>query len=202
MTLYGPRPACPARSPDAVAPGAGLRTRDEAGCTGGDSPGLIGIAVVYQGMTRERRTQIITLAALVVAGAIALARFPRSKPPAGPADAVYAVMDAARAGNVKAYLECYAGGMRSSLEQAARESNEGAFARYLRETNATIKGMAVSEPQAAGDREASVRVEYVYQDRNEVQVMHLEKTERGWKITAVEGTARVKTLVPYGTPVQ
>src|SRR5436309_2561455 len=123
--------------------------------------------MVYQGMTRERKTQVITLAALATAGAIALARLPRSKPPAGPADAVYAVMDAARAGDVKAYLECYAGGMRSSLDQSVRESNERAFAKYLRETNAAIKGVAVSEPQPVGDREASVRVEYVYQDRNE-----------------------------------
>jgi hypothetical protein len=62
--------------------------------------------------------------------------------------------------------------------------------------------VAVGEPQNTGEGEASVRVEYVYQDRNEVQTMHLQKSESGWKITSVEGAARVKTLVPYGTPVQ
>jgi hypothetical protein len=47
-----------------------------------------------------------------------------------------------------------------------------------------------------------VRVEYVYQDRNEAQTMYLEKASSGWKITRVDGAERVKTLVPYGTPVQ
>lgn len=153
-------------------------------------------------MTGDRKTQILTLAVLAVAGAIALARFPRTRPAAGPVEAIYASMDAARSGDVKAYLACYTGGMRASLDQTLRESSESAFAKYLRESNAAIKGVAVNEPQASGEREASVRVEYVYQDRNEAQVMHLEKTAAGWKIASVEGAARVKTLVPYGTPVE
>ena len=47
-----------------------------------------------------------------------------------------------------------------------------------------------------------MRVEYVYQDRNEAQMMFLEKAQGGWRIARVDGTERVKTLVPYGTPVQ
>jgi hypothetical protein len=45
-------------------------------------------------------------------------------------------------------------------------------------------------------------VEYVYQDRNETQFFLVEKTGRGWKITHVEPAERVKTVIPYGTPVQ
>jgi hypothetical protein len=45
-------------------------------------------------------------------------------------------------------------------------------------------------------------VEYVYQDRNEAQIMHLEKAGNDWKIARVDGAERVKTPVPYGTPVQ
>ena len=153
-------------------------------------------------MSGERKTQILTIAVLAAAGAIALARFQRTKPPAGPVEAIYASMDAARAGDIKAYLACYTGGMRASLDQTLRESSASAFAKYLRETNSAIKGVAVSEPQTSSEREATVRVEYVYQDRNEAQVMRLEKTDAGWKIASVEGVARVKTLVPYGTPVE
>jgi len=32
--------------------------------------------------------------------------------------------------------------------------------------------------------------------------MNLEKTTGGWKIARVDSAERVKTLVPYGTPVQ
>lgn len=47
-----------------------------------------------------------------------------------------------------------------------------------------------------------MRVEYVYQDRNEVQMMYLEKRPSGWKISRTDGDERVETLVPYGTPVK
>ena len=153
-------------------------------------------------MTRARRTQFVTLAVLAAALAIAVVRRPRPKPPAGPVDAVYAAIDAARTGDVKAYLSCYAGAMRASLDQSLKESTSAAFARYLRDTNAAIKGVAIGDPQSTSDRETSLRVEYIYQDRNEVQTMHLEKLDSAWKITAVESSARVKTLVPYGTPVK
>ena len=62
--------------------------------------------------------------------------------------------------------------------------------------------MALQEPQALTDREVKVRVEYVYQDRNEVQQMYLEKSGNNWKITRVDSAERIKTLVPYGTPVR
>jgi hypothetical protein len=58
------------------------------------------------------------------------------------------------------------------------------------------------DPQTITDTEAKVRVEYVYQDRNEVQMMYLEKGSRGWKISRTDGDERVETLVPYGTPVK
>lgn len=158
-------------------------------------------------MNRSRKAQILTLAVLAMAFAIALGRnrFSRladSQPPRGPQDTIYAVLTAARAGDVQAYLAAYAGQMRASLEQSVRETGRDPFSRYLKESNSAIKGVALSEPRPVSDREASVRVEYVYQDRNEAQTMYLEKDGGGWKITRVEGSERVKTLIPYGTPVQ
>jgi hypothetical protein len=72
----------------------------------------------------------------------------------------------------------------------------------LKDSNAAIKGVAISEPQQLTDTQVKVRVEYVYQDRNEAQMMYLEKQSGIWRITQVDSTERVKTLVPYGTPVQ
>jgi hypothetical protein len=88
------------------------------------------------------------------------------------------------------------------LREAARESTEKRFAEYLQDSNLTIKGVAVSEPQQVSETVVNVRVEYVYQDRNEAQYLRLEKTNGGWKIAGVDGAERVKTLVPYGTPVK
>ncbi|HTS24316.1 MAG TPA: hypothetical protein VMH81_00460 [Bryobacteraceae bacterium] len=160
-------------------------------------------------MTRERKTHLATVAVLMAALGVVLGqkagwRLERTaaNPPSSPQDAIYKMLDAARSGNVSAYLASYTGPMRESLQQSVRESSEAAFAGYLRDSNSAIKGVAVSEPQTNGGNEASVRVEYVYQDRNEVQIMHLEKAGSEWRISRVEGAERIKTLIPYGTPVR
>lgn len=160
-------------------------------------------------MTREQKTRAATIAVLVLALGIALGqkggwRLGRATPkePPTPQDAVYAMLDAARAGDVTAYLSSYTGALQASLKESVRESSEPAFAKYLRDSNAALKGVAVGEPQTVADGQASVRVEYVYQDRNEAQTMSLEMVGGAWKIARVDGAEPVKTLVPYGTPVK
>ena len=111
------------------------------------------------------------------------------------------MLDASRAGDVQAYLANYSGQMRSALEQSVRETGPERFSRYLKYSNSAIKGIAVSDPEPVSVREMKVRVEYVYLDRNETQTVYLEKSG-GWKIVRVDGSERVKTLIPYGTPVQ
>jgi hypothetical protein len=129
---------------------------------------------------------------------------PRSAPRAEPTpqDAVYAMLDAAREGNISAYLNAYTGKVAESLRQALAESTADNFARYLKQLNASVKGIAIAEPEPLTERETKVRVEYVYQDRNEAQVLYLEKLPDGWKIARVDGAERVPTVIPYGTPVQ
>ena len=169
-------------------------------------------------MKKERKAQVVTLVVLVAALGVALAAktgwrladlrsLPRLFQPGSqsspePQDTIYAMFAAARAGDVKAYLASYTGQMEASLRQELSETTESAFAQYLKDSNAAIKGVVVSEPQKMIDSEATVRVEYVYQDRNEAQTMYLERVLKGWKITRVDGDERVKTLIPYGTPVK
>jgi hypothetical protein len=159
-------------------------------------------------MTRELKIHVASVTALLLAVGITvglkndwlLRRPPNS--PAGPQDTIYGMLDAARTGNVGAYVGSYSGALQASLREAARESTEKGFAEYLQDSNLTIKGVAVSEPQQVSETVVNVRVEYVYQDRNEAQNLRLEKTNGGWKIAAVDEAERVKTLVPYGTPVK
>ncbi len=164
-------------------------------------------------MTRQRKAQILTL--ILMAGAVGFILFKNSnkqvadlipstapKPDPTPQDAIYAMLDAAREGRPGEYLAAFTGQMESALKQSIAEQGETAFTRYLKESNAPIKGIAINEPQTLTDREVKVRVEYVFQDRNEVQFFYLEKQGRGWKIARLDSTERVKTLIPYGTPVQ
>jgi hypothetical protein len=153
-------------------------------------------------MKKDRIAQVLTVVVLLIALGVVLARKAGPKPSQNPQDTVYAMLEAARAGDVKKYLARYTGQMEATLRQSLAETTEPAFAKYLRDSNAAIKGVAVSDPQNITDLEAKVRVEYVYQDRNEAQTMYLEKGPTGWKISRADSDERVKTLIPYGTPVK
>lgn len=170
-------------------------------------------------MTREKKARYLTIAVigaalLFVVGQktgwklpVSSANRPKALSPAEPPrppeprDAIYRMLDAARAGDAAGYLACFTGQMETMLRQSQTEMGPRTFSQYLITTNKEIKGVALSEPVAITDREARVRVEYVYQDRNEAQQVYLEKASDGWKIARVDATERVKTLVPYGTPV-
>lgn len=168
-------------------------------------------------MSREVKKRVITGAVLALALVLALGqksgwRLPSwdlsgvrriaARPQPRPQDTIYGMLDAARTGDVSAYLGAYTGQMADTLKASLAETTAEKFARYLQDSNAAIKGVAINEPQTLTDREVKVRVEYVYQERNEAQWMYLEKTAGGWKIARVDSAERVKTLVPYGTPVQ
>jgi hypothetical protein len=121
--------------------------------------------------------------------------------PATPEDAVYGMLDAARAGDTKTYLESFSGAMRDQLLQVVKETSEASFAAYLKSQNSAFQGVAVSVTDRASDTEAQLRVEYVYSNRNEVQTFYLRKETSRWRIVKVAGSQQVKTLVPYGTAV-
>jgi hypothetical protein len=162
-------------------------------------------------MNKQRIAQILTvlILAAVLGGTLAkkngwtlrTTREAMQSAEATPEDTIYGMLDAARKGDVQKYLAAYSRSMQASLQQSIAESSNSNFRQYLQDTNATLKGVAVMAPEI-NDREAKARVEYVYQDRNEAQNIYLEKTAAGWKITRVETAQRVKTLVPYGTPVK
>ena len=168
-------------------------------------------------MTRERKAQVATLAVLFAAlalvavkrggwqaSAASLSNLVAARAPAGvsPQDTVYRMMHGARDGDVGAYLGCYTGQMESTLRQIAAEKGEAALASYIRNFNASVKGVAIQNPQSTAEREVRLRVEFVYRDRNEAQIYYLEQGGGSWKIARQENAEGVKTLVPYGTAVE
>jgi hypothetical protein len=166
-------------------------------------------------MTRQQKARVLTVAILSCGLGVAVLRKPDVRAAivnrmdgklvaqtadTTPQDAVYAMLDAARAGDVQRYMSMYIDPIQTPMRQAMSESRD--FPKYLRDSNAGVKGVAVNEPETLPDGRVKARVEYVYEDRNEVQFMYLEKTRQGWKIANVDAADRVKTLVRYGTPVQ
>jgi hypothetical protein len=91
--------------------------------------------------------------------------------------------------------------MRVALQRSLDDSGHAAFARYLESLDAGVKGLAVSV-EVGGGREGKARLERVYQERNEVQVVYLEKEGGAWRITRTGGDQAVKAAIRYGTPIR
>jgi hypothetical protein len=130
------------------------------------------------------------------------APFSRARPAAAtPEDTVYAMLDAARAGNTAVYVGTFSGPLQQQIQQVIRESGKTQFATYLAAQSSSFQSVALSVTDQPSDLQARLRVEYVYANRNEVQTFHLKKSEGYWKIIGISGTDQIKTLIPYGTAV-
>ena len=154
-------------------------------------------------MTKRNMAQFLTLALLAaIVGLIVYKKRPAPAPvESGPESAIWRMVDASRAADPEKYLACYSGEMERQLRQNYREMGAERFQEYLAGTHRQIKGIAVSPPQMSSAGEGRIAVEYVYQDRNEVQQVVVRREGGQWKIVQVESAERIKTLVPYGTPV-
>jgi hypothetical protein len=123
----------------------------------------------------------------------------QSKTETSPEEAIYTMLDAARAGNTGAYLDSFAGPMHDQLLEMVDENTEPKFAAYLTTQNAAFQGVAIAVINRPSETEACARLEYIYSNRNEIQNVFL-KNERGkWRILKVAGAEQIKTLVPFGT---
>jgi hypothetical protein len=156
---------------------------------------------------KKRWPAIITVA-LLVAAFIALSQRERlagmkwgQAKAATPEDMIWQMSDAARTGNVAAYLDCYSGALRRNLEKTATEMGEARFSKYLKQLNNEITGIAVSDLAQANAQEAELRVEFVFRGQTQAQSHHFRLVGGKWKIDAVETAGRVKVLIPDGTGV-
>ena len=119
-------------------------------------------------MTKERKTQIVTIVVLAAAFGVVLAQktgwnfsgvkmaemvqSPAPKAEPSPQDAIYAMLDAARIGDVKAYLGSYTGQMDAALKQSLAETTEAGFAKYLKDSNAAVRDRHLRAPDTDGPR--------------------------------------------------
>ena len=162
-------------------------------------------------MTLRARARIATIVVIAAAGLIVLWREGKLSMPATPVgagrteaqphDAIYSMLDAVRDGNLEAYLDAHSGAMAESLRRTVGEVGDSKFMETIQRQNKPLKGIAVNEPERLSASQAKARVEYVFADRNEVQTVFFENAGGKWRISRVDGAQRIKTIIPYGTPV-
>src|SRR5260370_28188592 len=107
-------------------------------------------------MNKQRIAQILTM--LILAGVLGatlikkngwtfrITRAAIQPAQATPEDAIYAMLDAARKGDVQKYLAAYSSPMQTSLRQSIAESSNSAFGQYLQDTKAALEGVAGHAP--------------------------------------------------------
>jgi hypothetical protein len=117
---------------------------------------------------------------------------------ANPESVIWRMSDAARIGDVEAYLNCFEGELRRNLEKTVADMGERKFGEYLKRLNEEITGIAVSDLKLTGEAGANLRVEFVYHGKNDAQQHYLVLRDGAWKIDRVDESERIKTLIPYG----
>ncbi len=152
----------------------------------------------------KKHLPAIVTALLIVMGVVYLAQRHRSissESATNPEDVIWRMIDAAREGNSEAYLDCFSGALRQNLEKTAAEMGEQRFREYLRQLNDQIVGVATSEPERLGEREARLSVEFVYRGKTETQKHHFRLVDGSWKIEQIDSAAARQNVIPYGTEV-
>ena len=159
-------------------------------------------------MTQQTKARVVTAVIVVGAGLVVLWRERKLEVPAvtqqqdpQPHDALYQMLDAVKDGNASGYLDAHTGEVAESLRRAINEVGETKFMEALQRQNKPLKGIAVNDPERISPTKATARVEYVFADRNEVQTVQFEQSGGRWKISRVDGAERIRTIIPYGTPV-
>jgi hypothetical protein len=153
------------------------------------------------GEAPRKLVAFLITAALAAGGVWWSRRQARVKAPEEPESAIWRMLDASRGGDPTSYLDCFTGGMRAQLETTARGMTPPKFSEYLRESMGRVKGVAVYDVARGSPTEASLVVEYVYQDQNERQRMTLRMVDGTWRIETAETSQRIQPLIPYGKPV-
>jgi hypothetical protein len=151
---------------------------------------------------KKRLPLIVTV--LLIAGAlvffVARQRLKTTDPgfkAANPESVIWRMSDAARTGDVEAYLNCFDGELRRNLEKTVADMGERKFGEYLKRLNEEITGIAVSDLKLTGEAGANLRVEFIYRGKNDAQQHYLVLRDGAWKIDRVDESERIKTLIPY-----
>lgn len=118
-----------------------------------------------------------------------------------PGDVLRAMGDAARAGDLDRYLDCFGDDLRRRLDDLRRSLGDDAFRGEIRRPFDGVKGIAALRRDAPGPDEAAYELTHVRSDGEEASEVRLRWIDRAWRIVSMSRAERRKPAIPYGTPV-
>jgi len=114
---------------------------------------------------------------------------------------VYAMLDAAAKGDVRAYVRCFGGEKAKEIEALIGERGEPTFAEALRRTNAQVKGIVLHGAEVLSKSRIRIKCELLFIDHNEMNELTLESGRGGWRITGLNPMGSFQMVRPYGSLV-
>ena len=120
-----------------------------------------------------------------------------------PQDCLDRMFQAAKAGDVTAYLDCFEGELHGQLNRAASDRSHGVFSRSLKDSVSAIVGRSILHHQTtdSGSDQVRIVVELAYDGRPwESRAYWLRQGSGVWKIVRMGPVDVHEPAVPYGTP--
>jgi hypothetical protein len=120
-----------------------------------------------------------------------------------PATPVEAAMEAAKRGDLDAYLAQFADPLKAQLTKTRAEKGDAYLRDYLKRLTTPIKGIAADLNRMETVRPDTVNlpVQFLYADHNETQTFQLRQQGAEWRICQIASARAAPTLIPYGTPI-
>ena len=125
----------------------------------------------------------------------------KAEPGSAAADCIHNMLRYSREGRTAEYLDCFEPKLRAKLEGERDAMKAGEFADYLRRRAQPVRGFACSDETVLDENTNRIKVEWVFEDRNEIQLFSLKRIDGVWKIADMTEAQYKKPSVPYGTKV-
>ena len=159
------------------------------------------------GSTQRPRGPAVLIAVLLTGALAAALRLsnPGSAPVTGsdaanPAERVAAMIAAEKAGDVAAYVACFDGPLRDTIQARMAQGSTAQHAEALRQGAADLTGHALTR-RRTGEDSAGFILERIYRTYNERQRIELARSGGRWSIVTLRPLERYAPEIPYGTPV-
>jgi hypothetical protein len=142
-------------------------------------------------MKRLRVACLLAVILAILAGALYFSRQPALTGFPTPADCLDAYRDACKTGEIEEYLRCLAEPLRSEKRASITPDR-------IRKEMQGVKSWTQLDPVVKNDT-ATIDVDAVRPTGARRTRFHLQRSERGWLITAIDRAKDLPSSVPYGT---
>ena len=119
-----------------------------------------------------------------------------------PEDAIIAMVQALKAGDVPGLLRCFGGELGRRLEGIIERQEKRDLERWLRRRGQAVKGLAILNKESRSANEVMVFTETVYEGRNKRQSFLLRRIDGRWKVVRSDFEAVSDWETDFGKSIQ